>query len=635
MPSEIPDAPASQNDPMDQDDNDHDDEVDDEEIPVVAVAMDEEDDEEEEEVLAAVVLADNEDDLDDAVPVVAVSAEPTPKKKKKSQSASTTTTPKSTPSAKASGASKASATTSTKKKKKKSTPSGPNSSSSALHISPLYLEAASEARAMLQETVPSLPMPIADITVRSFGRLLIDASPNNFSTTAALYPIGFSCDRQEFSPVHGRVLKLRCSILDGRKFDPAVPGPLFRITWGPGIDNDESSATTDHPFDPSVHAPPLNSSAATDHGTGGSGGGNSGGVTQTKSTTGARQLLPEIGMRVKVRLEKSVFVNGTIVAASTDAAAAAADAKKKKRKAQIHVTIRYDEGFTEESVYPDPDIELLLPGMYRPCLFWMDRKVKMHRELTPCPIIAARQGDEPVDASGDPVLKQINGKPVSCVVDKSPLEAWGKALVQLGLVDEIICELALDSVKKLREDSLQKAREKLQQTHSNPGSHSKSFKRERAGSYDTDGIPTALNSRASTPVPSSRHNGDGTPEEQRKVGDAEDANQDDDVEPPSERELYLRRRVDELKEDLDDAVEESQHAALELADARIGLLGPFLCNPFRLDESSKAQQVSWMATAVKKEKMRMGSTGKLFGCFQCISMHVPCFDNSTPALIRQ
>ena len=227
--------------------------------------------------------------------------------------------------------------------------------------------------------------------------------------------------------------------------------------------------------------------------------------------------------------------------------------------------------------------------------------------------ICCSLGDEPADATGSPVLKQINGKPVSCVVDKSPLEAWGKVLVQLGLVDEVICELALDSVKKLREESLQKARVKLQQSHSNPGSHSKSYKRERAGSYDTDGIPTALNSRASTPVPSSRQNGDGTPDEQRIIGDVEVENKDDDVEPPSERELYLRRRVDELKEDLDDAVEESQQAALELADARVGLLGPFLCNPFRLDESSKAQQASWMATAVKKEKMRMGSTGKLHG----------------------
>ncbi|GKY93657.1 hypothetical protein MPSEU_000333100 [Mayamaea pseudoterrestris] len=584
MPSEVLDAPdaalADDHVMEDEEEDDHetlnDDEMDDEEAPAIAVAAEDGDDyDDDAEVMAAAeVVADNdEDDIDDeeiqAVPVVAIVA-PTPKKKKK----------KATPATPKSGASKASSiatskgNSSTTKTKKKKPLTGVAAASLSHHqISPLYLEAASDARAMLQETVPSLPMPIADITVRSFGRLLIDSSAdNNFCTTAALYPIGFSCDRYEFSPAHGRSLKLRCSILDGRKFEPKVDGPLFRIVWGPGID-DENGHDDDHAFDPHVHAPPLSATPLELADYSAHNGGNA-----TKSSS-SRKLLPQVGMRVKVRLERSVYINGTIVAA--DDGAATVDAKaKKKRRTEVKMTIRYDEGFTEEAVYPDPDIELLLTS------------------------------DDAVDASGSPILSGIRGKPVTCVVDASPLEAWGKALVELGLIDELMNDAGLEAVKKLREEALQKARDRMQQ---GPGSHTKLSRRDRASSCDNDGSVTAFSSRASSPAPSLRLNGDDSPDEHRRNGEArvdiDIAENEEVAEPLSEREIHLKQRVDDLKEDLDEVMDESQEAALALADARISLLGPFLCNPFRLDEISKAQQVSWMATAIKKEKLRMGSTG--------------------------
>jgi hypothetical protein len=215
-------------------------------------------------------------------------------------------------------------------------------------------------------------------------------------------------------------------------------------------------------------------------------------------------------------------------------------------------------------------------------------------------------------------LTQIHGKPVSCVVDVSPIEAWGKVLVQLGLIDEIICETALDMVKSQREESLQKAREKIQYAVDHPGSNTKPPKAaaDRSAGDHENGVASGT-SRASSPAnsltPSSVQNGigGGSPNDDQKDPESpsDSADQDDDKELPSERELHLIRRAAELQEDLDEVVKDNQKAALALADARIALLGPCLCNPFRLDESSKAQQISWITTAVKKEKMRMGSTG--------------------------
>lgn len=360
MPSEIMEDHIPYADVHTEEDDDDDpveemeEEDDDEDAPAIAVAAvddGEADEEDDEEVAAAAVVVAENDDAEDDLPVVAVAAEAEPVvKKKKKKAAVTPKSSKTTTSNKA-------ATTSNKKKKKKSQAAGDVSS---LHISPLYLEAASDARAMLQETVPSLPMPIADITVRNFGRLLIDSGPNNFCTTAALYPIGFSCDRLEFSPVHGRLLRLRCTILDGRNYEPKVYGPLFRIMWGPGVDENDAQRSgndKDYPFDPYVHAPPLSATPLALADCSSPSGG-----PKSSSTALARQLRPEVGMRVKVKLEKDEFACGTITSAKDPSAGNVSDGKKKKRKSEVHVTIQYDEGFSEDLVLPDPDIEIMLPG---------------------------------------------------------------------------------------------------------------------------------------------------------------------------------------------------------------------------------------------------------------------------------
>lgn len=373
-------------------------EVDDDDDVVVAMAVDDDDDDEgnlddpdsdEEPTLAFV--AEREDDDDDDVSateseavVVAQILPSSPKTKKKKQQQQQKKKPQQQQSTKspatpkgggtATSSKTASNTTSTKKKKKQWTKKP--AATPTLNVSPQYLEAARDARQMLQETVSSLPAPLADMVVQSFGRLLIDPkrpNHNNFCTTAALYPIGFSCDRYEFSPVHGRLLKLKCSILDGRKCLPkAVDGPLFRIVWGPGVDH--NNTVIEYPFDPMIHAPPLSSvplalaeaSRSTNHHH------KKGNGSNDDNGDRPNVLLPDVNMRVKVKIDNnnpssntssSHWIHGSITAVGEVTGKSKGKSNKHNNTLlQVPVTIRYDEGFTEELVFPDADMELLLPG---------------------------------------------------------------------------------------------------------------------------------------------------------------------------------------------------------------------------------------------------------------------------------
>ena len=234
----------------------------------VHVAVAEPNQQEEEEVLAAVVVDDDDDADDESVSVATevVAVVDPPKKKKK--------------------------------KRKKATGSS---------VRPERLHAAKDAREMLVEEVQTLPHSMGECQIRAFGRLLVDRSP--FCTTAALYPVGFTCDRYEFSPSHGRIVKLRCSILN------VDNKPLFRIVWGQGIDED---ANVEYPFSLKETAPP-----------------------------------PAVGMRVRVKFTADKAYEGSITSAV------------QKTSKSYKLDILYDDGSTEKLVYPDRDVTLVLPGKRR------------------------------------------------------------------------------------------------------------------------------------------------------------------------------------------------------------------------------------------------------------------------------
>jgi hypothetical protein len=376
-----------------RDDNEEEDDDDDVAQSVVA--------EDEEEVMAAVVVDDDEDgDADSSmveeVSVVAeaVVAVETPKKKvkpasKTSNSSKRTSSKNSTSNRQYSSSSKQNTASSDRKsntkKKRPNTGSGGNSPKSAAvdSIEEVYklvptpkLIAAREAREMLRETVPSIPLPVSETQVRSFGRLCIQSLPtsvskganqnppreNSFNTTSALYPVGFSCDRFEFSPVHGRVLKMRCDILDGRSVkanqrksgfpvQADIPdGPIFRIMWGRGVDEDSSDNNIVYPFDPYAHSPPIIStgSSKTDAL-----------LKNAVKSTKRIAIAPRVGMRVKVRCDSDVFFPGTIESVGEPKSIS----KDKKKRKFYDVVVNYEDGLKEAMTYPDPDLELMLPGM--------------------------------------------------------------------------------------------------------------------------------------------------------------------------------------------------------------------------------------------------------------------------------
>lgn len=249
-----------------------------------------------------------------------------------------------------------------KRPKKKSAAATPDDVYSL--IQPQRVEAALDARATLEETVLSLPVtlpgPITETQVRSFGQLCIEGSNDEFNSTSALYPIGFSCDRFDFSPVHGRIIKLRCSIISGRSVKASqseggfpvsdIPdGPLFRITWGQGVDEDEDF---DVPFNPATNAPPIVDTGYAQTDT----------AIEEVMTSMPTQILPEVGMKVKVRFEDDQYLGGVITSVKD------ADASKTKRKRkQVDVTVRYDDGSDEVFLFPDPDLSLQLPGRSKFC----------------------------------------------------------------------------------------------------------------------------------------------------------------------------------------------------------------------------------------------------------------------------
>jgi len=303
----------------DDDDDDDDDSEDEEEEGAVAQAVVAEDDDEEDDdgdaVMAAVVV-DEEDDED--IPLAELAA---PAKKQKTHS-----------------------TSKSKKKHRKS----------STRISQDRLVAATDARNMLVDTVPRLPVLVSDThVVRSFGRIQLESSSgqeSQFSTANALYPVGFSCDRYEFSPVHGRVLKMRCTIFDAKKLkekqDTATitDGPIFRVMWGQGVDEDVD--IVDYPYDVFTASASITNDGKVD----------TVAVPLSGKESTTLDLEPQEGMRVKVRFEHNVWFSGTVVSVGDE------EYDSQKKQTVYDIRIHYDDGSIEDTRFPDADISIYLPG---------------------------------------------------------------------------------------------------------------------------------------------------------------------------------------------------------------------------------------------------------------------------------
>lgn len=602
------------------------------EAVVVEAAAADDEDEDDGSVVAAVVVEEEEDDGAEGAVVAAeevqeaqVVDEETTKESSNNDKKRTTAS-----------------SSSSKKKKVKKKKKSSSSTSGHMKISSDRLEAAAAARSMLEETVPRLPVYVSDShTVRSMGHLQLEhptaTGAPKFSSASALYPVGFSCDRYEFSPVHGRVLKMRCTIFHGSKIkeaqedpDESIPdGPVFRVMWGQGVDDDAD--IVDYPYD--VHAQSAYKSADKVDA-----------VAMPVTGKNNENLEPQEGMRVKVRFENNEYYAGTIVDVGDE------DFDKKKRQTFYEIWIDYDDGTSEEAVFPDPDISLFLPG-----------------------------SEDEANEKGIIKITEIRGKPVKSVIGSSPLEAWGKALVELGLIDEIMLQSGLDAVSVARIEGRLEAKEKLEtqklqrqqaraksqqrqaekQKSDSPSSKEQAPKDDTAmdvdepapsessvtqqetakdeGAVNGEDKEKPANGNKETVQESeqdskqgvaaetqdgsapqeaqsnAKENGDKTTGEMSKEGKEEEkiapAMAEEEAEPVSPEEEELRKRVNELQEEMESLQTQEREAAISLADARIASLGPLLNNPFRNSELDETLQMSWLATVIRKEKSKMGSTG--------------------------
>ena len=178
---------------------------------------------------------------------------------------------------------------------------------------------------------------------------------------------------------------------------------------------------------------------------------------------------------------------------------------------------------------------------------------------------------------------------------KSPLEAWANALIKLGLIDEVMYEKALESIKSARVEGMKEVKDRM------------------------DTLRRQRQEARARQLQKQKDNGDGSQSpvqiEDSKTKEFIEKDADEEVEkepstegkePSTEKEQELRDRAEELKAAYEVRFKESQKIAISLADSRIAAHGPFLSNPFYGDET---QQKTWLTTIIKKEKSKMGSTG--------------------------
>lgn len=178
------------------------------------------------------------------------------------------------------------------------------------------------------------------------------------------------------------------------------------------------------------------------------------------------------------------------------------------------------------------------------------------------------------------------------MLGSTPLDAWGKVLSRLGLVDEILSASAYDAVSAAREQGLQEALEKV-------GLKNKSQQSKAA-------VVTKKAEDGETGEETRAAGEDGVLKGEKSSEEGEDK---EDREPPLQEEEEFRSKVLELRKELDTVKQTDREAAVTLAEKRISSLGSYLCNPFPDTHPSQPQQSSWLATTVRKEKTKMGSTG--------------------------
>ena len=193
-------------------------------------------------------------------------------------------------------------------------------------------------------------------------------------------------------------------------------------------------------------------------------------------------------------------------------------------------------------------------------------------------------------------LGSLRGKAVSFVVGKSPIETWGKALIKLGLIDEVSYDLSLQSVADYRVDALSEADDRLatliKQRREARARHNQRVKEKVRGKASLETYPVTRNENA----PRGENK---TPDEAVILDNL------NEKEPLTYKEEELREKFNFMMSEFERLTTEASALAHELGAARVAKVGPHLTYPLSDQDSLK----SILAAIVKKEKNRMGSTG--------------------------
>ena len=202
-------------------------------------------------------------------------------------------------------------------------------------------------------------------------------------------------------------------------------------------------------------------------------------------------------------------------------------------------------------------------------------------------------GCPPVETE-DGLVTEMNGKPVRSVLAKSPLEAWGKTLLSLGLIDEIMYESALKTLSKAREEGFKEVKDKLDAAN-----------KKRRDDRAKEKIHHSHGTRQSAGGEDDDKNQDISADGNEMDADKMDTEKEDQ----SPEEMELRKKLAEMQNKLEAAKKRSKVASFNLANARIAAISPFAANPFLCRDDSNKLETSWMSAAIRNEKAKMGNTG--------------------------
>ena len=94
----------------------------------------------------------------------------------------------------------------------------------------------------------------------------------------------------------------------------------------------------------------------------------------------------------------------------------------------------------------------------------------------------------------------MNGKPVRSVLAKSPVEAWGKTLLSLGLIDEIMYTSALQALSVAREEGFNEVKSKMDAANAKIEAANKKRRDERAAKIKVSSKVHGTRGTSSSPV---------------------------------------------------------------------------------------------------------------------------------------